>query len=366
MSTNIEFSKDYKDSIFSESICKFNETVAHKLDLKKNICLVDLSYLTFTRYFAMRIWYKNAHPDKDLPDDYDYFNDEIFLEKFNLLFHKKLYQICQSLCVPKENIIYGVDCHHNNNWRVIANKDYKGTRAESHVKNNFSNFEIFPHVRNNVVKPVQDELGNIMLYHPNLEADDVLALFHNYLRENKKYKKNIYVIANDKDYIQLNYPKTFIVDINNKFISEKHLQPYEEFIKKEKLNESNPEITASIMFLLAKILMGDVSDNIPPCMISIKFLKEHGLIKSSKKEYSKCSKSIINKLLFNNNTLLELYNCLLETRKCLLQNKTLSQTQTEIFENNQFYLNAKFIDFSNIPKQYQIKMNKIYDCLLSL
>lgn len=364
MSSVIEFSKDYNDSIFKESICKFNESVAHKLDLSKSICLVDLSYLTFTRYFAMRIWYKNAHPDKNLPDDYDYFSDDIFMEKFNLLFHKKVYDICQSLSVPRENIVYGVDCHHKENWRVKADKNYKGTRAESHVKNNFTNFEIFPHVRNNILKPIQDDLGNVMLYHPHLEADDVLALLHNYLRQTKNYKKNIYIIANDKDYIQLCNPKTHIVDINKKFIGDKHLEQYEEFIKKEKINETYPEITSNIMFLLAKILMGDISDNIPPCNISTQFLKDNKLIKNSKKQYSKCTKSLINKLLFNKNILTEIYKYLVDTRKCLLENKSLTLSQIDIFENNQFYLNAKFIDFNNIPNKYQIKMFKIYDCLL--
>ena len=51
---------------------------------KGNVCCVDVSYLTFYRFFALRKWYGFAHKDDESvkEKDYKWLNNKLFMEKF--------------------------------------------------------------------------------------------------------------------------------------------------------------------------------------------------------------------------------------------------------------------------------------------
>ena len=51
------------------------------MDPNSDICLIDVSYNVFYRFFALRQWYKRAHPDKNIPDNHDWLADEGFMTK---------------------------------------------------------------------------------------------------------------------------------------------------------------------------------------------------------------------------------------------------------------------------------------------
>jgi 5'-3' exonuclease len=79
-----------------------------------------------------------------------------------------------------------------------------------------------------------------------LEADDIIALTKNYIR-NKYVDAQIYIIANDHDYLQLLDEHTEIVNFQNKY-----------------LKEASKVFSEPQKNLFYKIVLGDKSDNINP------------------------------------------------------------------------------------------------------
>lgn len=356
----------------------------HKIDWSKPIMLVDFSYLTFSRFFAMRTWYNNAHSEvaKHLSRDYDWCKDPVFMEKYTSTYLNKLLFLCKkkTVNVPRTNIIYVLDCRHNENWRVQTSKGYKGTRAESHERNDFHNFDIFAYTRKTILNAEQATYGSPIFFHPNLEADDMVALLVKYLRRTcaAKYKFNadIFIMANDKDYLQLCEAKTHLYDITYSPISTLVLG-----------NIMSPQD-----FLLKKILMGDGSDNIVPCYIAKEFLAKHG-IPAGNRQQLKCTPDLITKMLNSSGAKSELYGILNACRSLLAsmpepeyendnnqsttqQTSISADTQEDLpvnhiilpsiesssyFKDNQFLYNARVVDFQNIPPRLVNDANKIYD-----
>ena len=97
----------------------------------KNILLVDLSYSIFYKFFALRNWYNRAFPDKEIPDEYDWLQDEVFMEKYKKLFFDKIVKICRKNSIDYSNIVFAIDCKHTTIWRNNVYQEYKGTRQES-------------------------------------------------------------------------------------------------------------------------------------------------------------------------------------------------------------------------------------------
>jgi len=102
--------------------------------------------------------------------------------------------------------------------------------------------------------------------------------------------------------------------------------------------------------LIAKILVGDVSDNIEACYINTTFLVKHKIISTKpKKEYIKSNKKLVDSLIRISDT----YNIIINLFKYNRSNSN-NRNQDEnnlnsIFENNQFLVNQHLIDFHFIP-----------------
>ena len=338
--------------------CDINDgCVNNVLDLNKNICIVDLSYMTFTRFFAIRRWYeikiKIDKPEWKIPDTYDWMKDIVFMEKFDKLFFEKLIKLCKNKNIPMHNIIFTSDCKHVNNWRVNTNNKYKDTRKDSHVKNKFNNFDIFPYVRNKLIRELQEETRNIILYQHNLEADDLIAIIVEYLKS-KQYSKKILIMANDKDYIQLCNSQIDCCDLSGKSLADRILKDF----------RSGKE------YLIYKILFGDVSDNITSCYFSKLFLKEAGI--NTNKPFVKANNTNIRKI-FNNSSCYSLIEDYLEYSRDINKNYTKEQlndkwfNKLEIFniitKENLFLYNSKMIDFANIPLDYKTKLLNVLHSL---
>lgn len=355
----------------------------HQIDWNKPIMLVDFSYLTFSRFFAMRTWYNNAHTEiaKHLSRDYDWCKDKVFMEKYTSTYLTKLLFFCKkkTVNIPRTNIIYVLDCRHNDNWRVQTAKGYKGTRAESHERNDFHNFDIFAYTRKTILNAEQSAYGSMVFFHPNLEADDMVALLVKYLRttcaEKYKFTNDIFIMANDRDYLQLCEPKTHLYDITycniDNLILGSTLTPQD--------------------FLIKKILMGDGSDNIMPCYISKLFLSKHN-ITSSNRQFIKCTPDLISKMINSASAKNELYEILNACRILLasipepeyedtvctgiesspnsvsgIDNTPINHiilpliSSSTYFKDNQFLYNARVIDFQNIPSRLVEDANKLYN-----
>jgi len=84
-----------------------------------------------------------------------------------------------------------------------------------------------------------------ILSHPTLEADDCVALSVKHVLQ--KYQDcNVYIITSDKDYLQLAEPRVHIYNLGFKKITD------------QKSSTGSAECD-----LFCKIVMGDISDNIP-------------------------------------------------------------------------------------------------------
>lgn len=323
-----------------------NEDCRHKVDFSKNIGIVDFSYFVYCRFFAIRTWYYRAFPEKEIPNNYDWTQDVIFMEKFTQLLTKKLYILCKKKGIPRENIIYALDCRHNNNWRVLKDNDYKGTRLASHTRNKFHNFNIFDLVKRTALVESQGKYSNLVFYQKHLEADDLVGILCNYLTSNRnvlKFQGEINIIANDKDYIQLCQNKIHLYDLNGKPVSSLILGSH----------------LSCIDYLIIKIMIGDPSDNIRGCYISKEFINNCGIKQPSRnRNYIKATFKMVETLLNTKYGKSNLHNFLMFCRQ--KNNSNISNVFMNITKDRQFIKNAKAIDFQNIPDEYFTDIYNLY------
>jgi 5'-3' exonuclease len=204
---------------------------------------VDGSYYCFYRYYALQQWWKNAYPEELLEDPYQ---NKKFFDKFRKTFVENLEQIPKKLKIHKEPIkpimIVGKDCKREKIWRNDIFPKYKSNRT-NRPEDGFMGGPFFK-------MAYEDELfqkggAKAILKHQYLEADDCIALSVKYLI-NKYPLCKIYIITSDKDYLQLNAHNVHLYTLTYKNLAE------------GKTATGNAETDLKI-----KIILGDISDNIP-------------------------------------------------------------------------------------------------------
>lgn len=254
----------------------------------KTFIIIDGSYFCFYRYHALLLWWRNAYPDEldVLKNPYE---NQKFVDKFRKTFVENVEKIPKKLNIKNPYIIVGKDCKRENIWRNALYSKYKANRANGE-EDGFMGGPFFKMV-------YEEQLfieggAKYITYHPKLEADDCNAIMVKYLLEHFP-SANIYIIASDKDYLQLSGERVHIYNLKFK-------------------NIVNPESNAECD-LFCKIVMGDKSDNI----VSI---------------FPKCGPK----------TALKYY-----------ENPTLFETKlNEKEEYKQKYeLNKQIVDFNNIPEE---------------
>jgi len=213
------------------------------LTMNPTFIFVDGSYYCFYRYFALQQWWKNAYPEEPLDDP---FQNEKFVEKFRKTFVDNLEQMPKKLNIHKDPIkpimVIGKDCKRENIWRNNIFKDYKANRANG-PEDGFMGGPFFKMAYED--KLFQKGGAKMIVSHPQLEADDCIAISVKYLT--KQYPEcRIYIITSDRDYLQLNTHNVHLYTLAYKNLAE------------GKTATGNAEHDLRI-----KILMGDISDNIP-------------------------------------------------------------------------------------------------------
>lgn len=358
----------------------FNKT---KFDATKNILLVDTSYMIFHKFFALRNWYTRAHPDKKIPDDYDWLADEVFMTKYKKLFFESLVEMCKKKTVNISNTVFAIDCKHVYIWRNKEQVAYKATRKESHTKSKFfpKSYKIFGIVIDEMLPKIIERYGCTILKHSECEADDVIANCVLLLNKGTKYDddkvigfnlepkkkedkteevdnlRKIYVVATDTDYIQICNRNVILMDLRCNELNSKYLTVY----------------TNSSTYLMSKILYGDVSDNIQCCMMKKCFLEEKDFNmknisrniqkcnEDNESDYVKCTKSIVGKILGNIGVYTYFNNLMEDARKkkeaLYLGDKSEEEKRDKINESglckvikeDQFVRNLIMIDFRMLP-----------------
>ena len=211
-----------------------------------NYILIDTSYLIFYRYFALLQWWRVAHPDDDLGNPVE---NQDFCEKFIKQIVDSADNIKRSLKLhsnkrqnPTVKVIFATDCSRKNIWRNHYFDNYKATRERD---DDFMGGEFFKMVYRD--KLLYKTGADMILYENFMEADDIIGVTANYIKQNQKGDYRIYIIANDMDYLQLWDKNCNIVNLQGKYLVE----------KKNSYRDGNKN-------LFIKIILGDKSDNIPP------------------------------------------------------------------------------------------------------
>jgi len=240
--------------------------------------LIDGSYYMFYRYFALEQWWKHSHPDEPLKNPSE---NEDFMKTFRRVFVNKISEIKKKLKLYKPIIIVGLDCPRKDIWR---NEYFNAYKAHRDINGNFKGGAVFK-------KVYEEELFkkagvHMALRHPQLEADDCLALTVRNIR-NVTPNAEITIITSDMDYLQLADNKTHLFNLKYRDLTN----------SKNCFNDNKKD-------LFCKIVMGDKSDGILP------IFKKCG-IKTAAKCYedpiffkNKMEKEPESKEKFENNTLL--------------------------------------------------------------
>ena len=244
--------------------------------------LIDTSYSIFYRFYATMRWYQCSHPDDTFPNDYNWFNNEIFNKMFVKNYYKSFSKVIKKYNIEEKNIIFTMDCKRKDIWRMDYYTPYKSNRV------NTSNMKpFFTYTYDTIINNLVIHNGCKVLKHDKLEADDIICL-------TKKYIRNIYpdtsiiIISSDCDLLQLIDDKTFIINLQNKLLNDKckHISPS--------------------LYLDIKIICGDKSDNITGCFnkcgekTAIKLLNNKHLLKEKiRKNPGSLHKYALNSILIH-------------------------------------------------------------------
>jgi len=204
-----------------------------------NYILIDMSYFIFYRYYALIAWWKLAKPEDNL--DIPFENEE-FVNKFKKTFIDKIKEIPKKLKIKNMTCVCAKDCQRNNIWRNQNSNIYKANRE---LDDRFLGGPFFE-LAYNILK----EMNIPILYHNKLEGDDCIAITVKHIKKQYQEKNNneynIYIIASDMDYLQLASDNIVIYNL-----------------KYKKLTDSKKWSGDPKKDLFCKIVMGDISDNIP-------------------------------------------------------------------------------------------------------
>lgn len=206
---------------------------------------IDASYFIFFRFHALTNWWSLARKDEPLVQK---LNTD-FIEKFRKTFCQKIKEVASKVGIKKGvpyKIFVGKDCPRSHIWRTPLFDSYKEGRADSSMEGHF--FELV--YKEKLFEQLCGE--NCILFHPHLEADDVIALTVKKVLE-KNEEDECYIITSDMDYIQLASPRVHLFDLKYKDLTSKS-KYYQETGTPDK-----------DMFI--KYICGDKSDNIPSIFV---------------------------------------------------------------------------------------------------
>jgi 5'-3' exonuclease len=208
-----------------------------KVEEDKNewIILIDTSYFTFYRYYALINWWRLAKSEEPLTIPID---TPDFVEKFKKTFIDKIMEIPKKLKIKNYKLIAATDCHRKDIWRNSLYSNYKANRT--YEEDDFLGGPFFQ-----LGLDILKELKIKTLHHPKLEADDCIAIITKKILATDN-ETNVLIIANDMDYLQLADPRVRLMNLKYKILTDNSKW------------SGNPK-----QDLFCKIVMGDKSDNIP-------------------------------------------------------------------------------------------------------
>lgn len=317
-----------------------------RLDATLPVILVDTSYWLYYRYFALRTWYKKAFPDPSRSSNFDmehnWLEDVIFMNKYRKLFIDNIKTLVRKYKSMMTNVVFCIDCSYKDIWRNSLITDYKANRPESLKKKGFNSFNVFSYMKKDYMPELQVQYGVKILYHPKCEADDVIGHLAPFLIS--RDFPMVYVIANDNDYLQICNSRIKMIKGN---------------ISQDVVSYGNEVSYVGERYLIRKILLGDISDNIRACSVNrllllkhIKNLNEMDIILEDK-VYKTVSKSNIELLLKDD----EGYSFFSQLLEAIRTGDIKDGNDSRLVLIPNFYLNTVLMDFKMIPRDMQKELD---------
>jgi 5'-3' exonuclease len=199
--------------------------------------LIDLSYFIFYRYYATYNWYRRQ---TDAIQEH-VIQDPVFIAKYDKIFEQTITQLVKKHEFNFDNLIFAKDCPREDIWRVKYYAGYKMTRED---RLGTFDKEIFKHTICELIPRFQKKYGGCHIVSvPKLESDDIVGIIKQHVRAEHP-KKEIVIITNDNDYVQLIDNYTLVVNLEGKDL-------------RSRID------CAPLEYLERKIILGDKSDNIP-------------------------------------------------------------------------------------------------------
>jgi 5'-3' exonuclease len=324
-----------------------------RIDSSLPVILVDTSYWLYYRYFALRTWYKKAFPDPTRDTNFDmehnWLDDTIFMNKYRKLFIDNIKTLVRKYKTVMTNVVFCIDCSYKDIWRNSLTTDYKATRPESLRKKGFNSFNVFSYMKKDYLPELQVQYGVKILYHSKCEADDVIGHFAPYLIH--RGIPVVYIIANDNDYMQICNSRIKMIKGN---------------ISLGVVPSVDNDFSSGEKYLIRKILLGDVSDNIRACSVN-KLLLEKNIGNIVEMDailennvYKTVNKNNIETLLKNDSGYL-FFSQLLEAIRS--DNIKESNDQRLALIHN-FYENTVLMDFKMIPRDLQRELESRFSSYL--
>ena len=208
----------------------------------KTLILVDTSYTSYYRFFATIRWYSYAFKEEfekvKNDNNYDWINNKVFLEKYEKMYLDSIIKLVKKKVFINSNIIFCMDTPLEKLWKTELYNNYKGDRIDLLLKYNYKS--IFNYTYNTIIPNIIKSYNYIYKLRINkVEADDIIAVICMY-----DQNQQIYIISGDNDFLQLGRENLYFINYKNK--------------KLVSLSKEQAQIE-----LRNKILLGDVSDNIP-------------------------------------------------------------------------------------------------------
>ena len=251
---------------------------------------------------------------------------------------------------------------------IIENiKPYKGTRLESHKKNNFNSFNIFNYMKTTFIPTIKDNNNNTIkiIYCSKCEADDIIGQLSVYIDNHWQNQMNegnernessessggsvcsshnhkkIYILANDNDYLQVCNKNIKLINGLGKIISGEQ-------------GENN----YGDKYLISKILLGDKSDNIKCCTVDSGYLQS-GLSNNKIKNITKKCIDII----FANPDKYNIFNTLLND---IRNNRELNNTSDikKYITISKFKHNCNMMDFKMLPEELKQNLYTLFSKII--
>jgi len=220
----------------------------------KRILLIDCGDATFSIFFRSYNLFLNRLKKRD--EELEQTDLSLNEEFFDIM--KKQYLITTKRLKYKYNVAFRYiffikDSPTEQNWRRNIYTEYKANRKETKYKSKSFNLgNLFKRIYAELLPQISEKYGINIIQVDKAEADDVISIITKSTPDNTE----IYIISSDTDYLQLlSRENTFIYSISGKLVNEK--------LGNETAQDK----------LLYKIMYGDKTDNIPPCIPNNKLIK---------------------------------------------------------------------------------------------